>query len=277
MMIPGISTSGIYLDKLNRKKLFMKKSLIKKSLIKKLRLVLVLVLFLFALGETTLYSQENTETTPYTLDLFWGNKIIGNISTTLNTTGITLDYLLLPDYNISIIGSYLTSKGDVSTPQTCLREVTRTVVVPDPDPNNVVTRDYISSVRVPCRSITQSIQATDFSAGAKYHYNYNIKSEQDLDIFGGAGLVHVAIDTHNDRDQSNSGSSKIGIYLELGVKYFYSKPNFNVGYYLRQSFVFYKNTLHLTQDICDFTTITLISIVVCIYSNMYKTSSSKNI
>ena len=115
----------------------MKKSLIKKSLIKKLRLVLVLVLFLFALGETTLYSQENTETTPYTLDLFWGNKIIGNISTTLNTTGITLDYLLLPDYNISIIGSYLTSKGDVSTPQTCLREV-RTVVVPDPDPNNVV-------------------------------------------------------------------------------------------------------------------------------------------
>ena len=82
----------------------------KKSLIKKLRLVLVLALFLFALGETTLYSQENTETTPYTLDLFWGNKIIGNISTTLNTTGITLDYLLLPDYNISIIGSYLTSK-----------------------------------------------------------------------------------------------------------------------------------------------------------------------
>ena len=217
----------------------MKKSLIKKSLIKKLRLVLVLALFLFALGETTLYSQENTETTPYTLDLFWGNKIIGNISTTLNTTGITLDYLLLPDYNISIIGSYLTSKGDVSTPQTCLREVTRTVVVPDPDPNNVVTRDYISSVRVPCRSISQSIQATDFSAGAKYHYNYNIKSEQDLDIFGGAGLVHVAIDTHNDRDQSNSGSSKIGIYLELGVKYFY-KTKFNVGYYLRQSFVSFK-------------------------------------
>ena len=65
MMIPGMSTSGIYLDKLNRKKLFMK-----KSLIKKLRLVSFLALFLFALGETALYSQENTETTPYTLDLF---------------------------------------------------------------------------------------------------------------------------------------------------------------------------------------------------------------
>lgn len=212
---------------------------------KKLRLLLVLGLFLFSLGETNLYSQERTKNTPFfTLDLFSGNKKIQDqdIDTSLETTGLTLDYHLFPNYNISIIGGYLISKSgdskETTLSVTCSSLGTDILPnIPTVDPSNDISKEYSSVNEVEnCEQTFISIRGIEFSVGARYHYNYNIDRGNDLDIFGGAGYVQIAIDTLNNENQRENANSEVGTYFELGIKYIY-KHRFNAGLYLRQSSV----------------------------------------
>ena len=213
---------------------------------KKLQLILVLGLFLFSLGSTALYSQERVKNTPFfTLDLFLGNKKIQdqNIDTSLETNGLTLDYHLLPNYNISIIGGYLISKNGDS------KKTTLSVNCPSlgtdildniptaTDPSNDTSEEYPTvSEGEKCEQTFVSIQGIEFSVGGRYHYNYNIDRGSDLDIFGGAGFVQIAIDTVNIENQRENANSEVGTYFELGIKYIYQN-RFNGGLYLRHSSV----------------------------------------
>lgn len=233
---------------------------------KKLLLVLFLGLLIFGLpiqvSSANLYAQDSateekqkpatqknteeaqestTDKAYFTLVLFSGKKSIKDIDTEFTTTGITLDYYLFSD--VSIAGSYLTSKGETNTTasKSLLYTIqvpyivltTREIVVPDPSGDRIETITYpVIEYRTESRYSTTnpslSIQNTELSLGLRLHYN----NKNGLGGFIGAGVVQV--DTNISNNQTNATGSKIGNYYELGITLTY-KTRFNIGYYLRQS------------------------------------------
>ena len=208
------------------------------------------------MSETALYSHEKTGSTPHKhekteltppliLNLFLGNKKIEDINSSLKINGIRLDYRILPDDNTNLIVDYLIYKGDINdrlnpSCSSLGTDVLNNIPSTNSDLNGTTSRDYPSlSEAGNCLNTMLSVRGTEYSVGAKYHYNYNIERGSDLIFFGGAGFVHVAINTLNNQSLNNNKNSGVGVYFEVGIEYFY-KNHFNVGYYIRQSSVSFK-------------------------------------